>query len=152
MGAPGTPLLVGRVPCELAARPGLPYGSGVLSSQGRQLQVVRMQRVESPTTIAVINKEKDKGSNRVHGTFLTSRGILGGDSCFSVLQSPCLSLSSLLSHFHWHMRHQTGVLCFHTCEHDVEWSRTTEAQGALGLSRQGRNLEDKRRKTTPFPK
>ena len=74
VGAPGTPLLVGRVPHELGARLGLPYRSGVLSSQGRQLQVVRMQRVERPTTIAITNKEKDEGSHRVHGTFLTKTG------------------------------------------------------------------------------
>lgn len=71
-GAPGTPLLVGRVPRGLGARLGLPYRSGVLSSQGRQLQVVRKQRVARPTTITVISKEKDKGTSWVHGTFLTN--------------------------------------------------------------------------------
>lgn len=75
VGAPGTPLSVGRIPHELAARLGLPYRSGVLSSQGRQLQAVRMQRVGRPTTTTIINKEKDECSNRAHGTVQTNRNF-----------------------------------------------------------------------------
>ena len=70
--------------------------------------------MERATTITIIKKQKDEGSNRMPVTFLTNREILGGDSCFSALQSPCSSFTSVLSHFHWYMEHQTGVLCFHT--------------------------------------
>lgn len=70
MGAPGTPRFMGRVPHEMGARLGLPHRSGMLSSQGRPLQVVGIQRVERPTAIAIINKEKDEGSNRVYGWHL----------------------------------------------------------------------------------